>query len=136
MRGIGRFVAFVWHQCRTSWVTAHEDLGPRSPASGLVLFLFVMVFLVGLLLVLLGVDLNRLDLWLDDHAHQLDAVGSALFRLLCGFVLAMCALLVGAALWQRIVTSRKEVEEEDRIGLGAVLVAALIGYFAWFGVVG
>jgi len=136
VRSIGRFVAFVWHQCRTSWVTAHEDLRPRSPASGLVLFLFVMAFLVGLILVLLGVDLNRVDIWLDDHAHQLDAIGSALFRLLCGFVLAMCALLVGGGLWQLFDARRRKVEGHDRIGLGTVLVAVLIGYFAWFGVVG
>ena len=136
MGWIGRFVAYVWHISRTSWATVHEDLRPRSAASGLVLFLFLMFFIIGLILVLLGVDLNSVDLWLDDHAPQFDAVGSAVFRLLCGFIVAMCALLVGGGLWQRFVTPRREVEDGDRIGFGAILVAALIGYFAWFGVVG
>ena len=136
MRWIGRFVAYVWHMSRTSWATVHEDLRPRSAASGLVLFLFLMFFFVGLILVLLGIDLDGVDLWLGDHAHWFDAVGSGLFRLVCGFVLAMSALLVGGGLWQRFVTPRGDVEDEDRIGLGAVLAGALIGYFAWFGVVG
>ncbi len=94
MRWIGRFVAFVWHQSRTSWVTAHEDLRPGSPASGLVLFLFVMFFIAGLILVLFGFDLNAIDLWLDEHGYWLDFAGSWLFRLFCGAILALCACAV------------------------------------------
>jgi hypothetical protein len=84
-------------------------------------------------LVLLGVDLERVDVWLDAQGGWLDAIGSVLFRVLCGFILLMCAVIVVGGLCQRIVPSMRG---EDRIGVVAMLVAILIGYFAWFGVVG
>lgn len=153
MGWIGRFVAFVWHQCRTSWVTAHEDLRPRSPASGLVLFLFVMFFPVGLMLVLLGVDLNAVDLWLDERGHWLDSAGSWLFRLLCGAVLAVCGVMVLVGLWEKFRAQRGHIGDaanlaaettadagdenrEQPVGWGCMILAVIVGYFAWFGVAG
>ena len=155
MRWVGRFVAFVWHQCRTSWFSAHENLRPRSPASGLLLFLFVMFFLVGLVLVLLGFDLNALDLWLDEHGHWLHFVGSWLFRLLCGAILAICVLTVLGGLWQKFMSPRSdeedaasfaerigageedtEADQEQPAGWGCMVLAVIVGYFAWFGVMG
>ena len=133
MRWIGWFLGALWGFSRRSWVSVSENLRPRSPASGLYLFLFLLFFIVGLVLVLLGVDLERVDVWLDAQGGWLDAVGSVLFRVLCGFILLMCAVIVVGGLCQRIVPSMRG---EDRIGVVAMLVAILIGYFAWFGVVG
>ena len=136
MRWIGGFLGALWRFSRRSWVTVHEDLRPRSPASGLYLFLFLLLFIVGLVLVLLGVDLASLDRWLDSHGGLFDAVGSRLFNVFCGAILAVCAIIVGAGLWQRFVAPTREVEEADRFGFGAMIGAALVGYFAWFGMIG
>jgi uncharacterized membrane protein YraQ (UPF0718 family) len=133
MRWIGRFLSGLWGISRRSWVTVDSDLRPRSPASGLYLFLFLLFFIIGLVLVLLGVDLDRLDLWIEAQGGWLDALGSALFRVFCGLILAVCAFAVVGGVAQRIVPS---MQGEDRIGIGMMIGAALVGYFAWFGVVG
>jgi hypothetical protein len=133
MRWIGRFLGALWGFSRRSWVTVHEDLRPRSGASALYLFLFLLFFIVGLVLVLLGVDLDSIDRWFDAHAEWFDAVGSALFRILFGVILAMCGLVIVGGLCQRVVPSMKG---EDRIGVGMMIGALLVGYFAWFGVIG
>ncbi len=136
MRWIGGLLGGLWRFSRRSWISVDEDLRPRSPASGLYLFLFLLLFVVGLVLVLLGVDLASVDRWLDSHADLLDAIGSRLFNVLCGAILAICALIVGAGLWQRFVAPTREVADADRLGFGAMIGAVLVGYFAWFGMTG
>ena len=133
MRWVGGFLGALWRFSRRSWVTVDGDLRPRSPASGLYLFLFLLFFIVGLALVLFGVDLERVDLWIEAQGGWLDALGSALFRLFCGLVLGICAIAIVGGLAQRIVPSMRG---EDRIGIGMMIGAAVIGYFAWFGVAG
>ena len=133
MRWIGWFLGALWRFSRRTWVSVGEGLRPRSPASGLYLFLFLLIFIIGLVLVLLGIDLGEVDLWLEAHGGWLDAVGSALFRILCGLILATCALVIVGSACQRVVPSMRG---EDRIGVGTMIGAALVGYFAWFGVVG
>ena len=80
MRWIGWFLGALWRFSRRSWVTVHEDLRPRSPASGLYLFLFLLFFVIGLVLMLLGVNLGSLDRWLESHAGLLDSIASRLFN--------------------------------------------------------
>lgn len=133
MRWIGWFLGALWRFSRRTWVSVNEDLRARSRVSGLYLFLFLLFFIIGLVLILAGVDLNRLDLWLEAQGGWLDAVGSVLFRLFCGLILAICGVTIVGGVCQRIVPSMKG---EDRIGVGMMIAAALIGYFAWFGVVG
>ena len=133
MRWIGWFLGALWRFSRRSWVTVHEDLRPRSPASGLYLFLFLLFFIIGLVLVLFGVNLASLDRWLDAHGQWFDSIGSALFRIGFGLILAICAIVIVGGLCQRIVPSMKG---EDRIGVGMMIGALLVGDFAWFGVVG
>jgi len=133
MRWIGWFLGALWRFSRRAWVSVTEGLRPRSPASGLYLFLFLLFFVIGLVLVFLGVDLNKLDVWLDAHGHGFDSVGSVLFRLFCGLILALCGIVIVGGVCQRVIPSMKG---EDRIGIGMMIGAALVGYFAWFGVVG
>lgn len=114
----------------------------------LYLYLFLALFVVGSILNLLGFDLARFDLWLDDHADLFDAVGSTLFRVFCGGILALCAFGVLGGLWQKFVAPRArmgdaadfvpdeaatEVPEEEPLGWGCMLVALVVGYFAWVG---
>jgi hypothetical protein len=133
MRWIGGFLGALWRFSHRSWVSVNGDLRPRSPASGLYLFLFLLFFIVGLVLVIAGVDLERADLWIEAQGGWLDALGSALFRVVCGLILAVCAVAIVGGLAQRVVPSMRG---EDRIGVGMMIGAALIGYFAWFGVAG
>ena len=133
MRWMGWFISALWRFSRRTWVSVNEDLRPRSPVSGLYLFLFLLFFIIGLVLMLLGVNLGSLDRWLDSHAGSIDAVGSVLFRALCGFILLMCGVVVVGGVCQRVVPSMKG---EDRIGIGMMIGAVPVGYFAWFGVVG
>jgi uncharacterized BrkB/YihY/UPF0761 family membrane protein len=127
-RWLALLIGALWRFSRSSWIDVGMGLRPRSGASGLVLFLFLIFFLIGLVLVLFGVDLGDLDRWLEAHADTIDAVASFLFRALSGLVLLACALTFAFALLDR--------RNPDRPGCGCLLAAAAIGYFAWFGMTG
>ena len=103
----------------------HEGLRPRSGASALFLFLFLLFFLIGLILVLLGFDLNRVDLWLEARGGWFSAIGDLLFRLVSAAVLLVCLILLGAALYELT---------RGKVRIGLMLASLLIGYFAWIGV--
>jgi len=116
---------------------------------GAYLVLFLALFAVAFVLVVLGVDLARFDLWLDEHAGLFDAVGSRLFRVVCGGILAVCAAAVIGGLWQKFVAPRGRMgdaadfvpespngEEQQPTGWGCMILAVIVGYFAWFGMMG
>ncbi len=124
-------------------------------AGPLYLYLLVGFFALGLLLVVSGFGLDRADRWIDANAGLLDAVGSWLFRIVCGVILALCAGTVVAGIWGKLVSPRGNIgdaadfvadpaanvgevdpEAGRPVGWGAIVVAAIVGYFAWFGVVG
>ena len=125
-----------------------------SAGARVFLYVFLLLFAVGLVLVLLGFDLDKVDLWLDDHADLFDAVGSRLFNVLWGGVLALCLFTVIGRLWQKFVAPRGEmgdaadfvaepvaddefVEEPRKPpGWGCMILAVIVGYFAWFGMTG
>jgi hypothetical protein len=128
----------------------------------LYLIVFGLFFVAGLVLLLLDIDLDRADLWLDDHAELFDAVGSRVFNVLWGVVLALCAVTVLGGLWQKFVGPRSHlgdaadfvvepvadfgvepaaedelVEEPPKpVGWGCMVAALIVGYFAWFGMTG
>lgn len=146
---MGRLTApfrFLWGIARRSWVSIDPELRPRSGASALSLFLFLVFLVVGIVLRALGVELADVDRWVDAQGGWLDASASALFRTLCGLVLLACVGTVVAALAQGVRPGRKARRRSglDAAGPGegtgvdwvAAGVAALIGYFAWFGLVG
>jgi hypothetical protein len=76
----------------------------------------------------LGFSLGDLDRWIDANAGSLDAVASLMFRALCGLILLVCMLTVGIVLFDR--------KGEPRLGWGYAVGALVVGYFAWFGVIG
>ena len=135
-------------------------------AARLCLYLFLLLFVVGLVLVLAGVDLVKVDLWLEDRGEWFDAVGSRLFSVIWGGVFALCIVTVLGGLWQRFVAPRSHMgnaadfvveaeagdglgvdesgadefgvdelvaEKKKPLGWGCMVVAAIVGYFAWFG---
>lgn len=125
LRAIGRFIAFLWGLSKRSWIEVRPDLRPRSGASALLLFLILLFFCIGLVLVLLGFDLNDVDLWLEAHGGWFAAIGMLLFRLFWGFVLLLAAFLVGYAVYDL---------RNGKFRIGMVLSGLVIGYFAWIGV--
>jgi hypothetical protein len=125
---IPRLIAFLWGFSRRSWVDVGMGLRPRSGASALVLFLFLIFALIGLVLILLGFDLGKADRWIDAQGGWLDAAGTFLFRIACGIVLLVCALMAFGFFFNR--------GNPERPGFGCLLAALVIGYFAWFGFTG
>lgn len=127
-RWIAWLTGALWRFSRRSWIDTGTGLRPRSGSSALLLFLFLVFFLIGLLLVLLGFDLGALDALIDAQAGRIDSVASFLFRAVCGLVLLLCLFTVGSAIFDR--------KNPERPGVGCALVAVLVAYFAWFGVAG
>jgi hypothetical protein len=126
-RWIVWLVGALWHFSRRSWIDTGIGLRPRSGASALVLFLFLIFFLIGALLMLLGFDLGDVDRWIDAQGGWLDALGSFLFRAACGLAILLCVGAVLAAIFDR--------KNPEKPGIGCVILALIVGYFAWFGMV-
>ena len=127
-RWIGRLVSGLWSFSRQSYVDVGMGLRPGSHASGLFIFLFLIFFLIGLVLVLLGFDLVEIDNWIETQSGWLDAVGTILFRIVCGLVVLLAGFTVWGAIFNR--------KDPNRPGFGCAIGAIIIGYFAWFGVIG
>jgi hypothetical protein len=127
-RWIAGLTGALWRFSRRSWIDTGLGLRPRSGASALILFLFLIFFLVGLVLMLFGFNIGRLDALIDAQAGRIDAVASFLFRIVCGLVILLCLFTIGTAVFGR--------KNPERPGVGCALVAVLVAYFAWFGVTG
>ena len=125
-RGIGRFISGLWAFSRSGWMGS--DLGLRfgSGAAALYTFLFLLLFLIGLALVLLGFDLGDVDRWLDAQSGWIDAIASLMFRAVCAGILLLCLFMIGSATFGR--------RNPGRPGLGCAFLALIVGYFAWFGI--
>jgi hypothetical protein len=138
MRWIGGFIRGLWQFSRTSWVSVDANLRPRSGASALYLFLFLVFAVVGAILLPLGIDLDTADHWIDAQGGWLDAAGSLIFRMVCAIILVIAAFMVVAGSWQRLIAPRHGEDDvpSDKLGWGAIAAAAFVGYFAWFGVFG
>ena len=121
-------IGALWRFSRRSWIDVGMGLRPRSGSSALVLFPFLVFFLVGLVLLSLGFSIGDLDRWIDANAGSLDAVATLLFRGLCGLVLLGCAGTIAGVLLGR--------NRSDRLGWGYAVGALVVGYFAWFGMIG
>jgi len=126
-RWIAWLVGALWRFSRRSWIDTGMGLRPRSGASALVLFLFLVFFLIGAVLMLLGFNLGDVDRWIDAQGGWLDALGSLLFRAVCGLVILLCVLALLGAIFDR--------KNPEKPGIGCVLLALITGYFAWFGMV-
>jgi len=82
------FIALLWRWGR--FVSA-PGLRFGSGAAQLYGFLYLLFFCVAIVLVLLGLDLEKVDLWLDRQGGWLDAVGTVLFDILIFIIGALCA---------------------------------------------
>jgi hypothetical protein len=127
-RWIAWLIGALWRFSRRSWIDTGMGLRPRSGSSALVLFLFLIFFLIGLVLVLLGFDLGAVDALIDAQAGRIDSVASFLFRALCGLIILLCLFTIGSAILDR--------SNPERPGVGCALAAVVVAYFAWFGVTG
>ena len=124
-RLIRAYVAWAWRFSLRSFLRFAAGYG-RLPA--LFIFLFLILFPVGLLLVLLGFDLGDVDRWLDAHGGLFDALGSLLFQIACGIGLLICLVALGGFLFDR--------GNPERPGFGCAILALVVGYFLWFGMIG
>lgn len=128
LRWIGSLFGGLWRFSRSGWKGGDLGLRIGSGSAALYTFLFVILFLIGLVLVLLGFDLGDVDRWLDSQGSGIEAVASIAFRAVCLGILLLCLFMIGSAIFAR--------KSPDRPGLGCAFVALIVGYFAWFGVVG
>lgn len=116
-------------------MTPFERFRPQSGAAQLVGGLGAVFFVIGLVLVLFGVDLDSVDRWIDRHGGALNAVGNALFRMVC-FVLMLVGVLLAAMPVLHRTTERTSVPPAERAGVGTLLFGLLLAYFSWFGAFG
>lgn len=150
LRGIGRMIAFIWRVCRASWVDVGHGLRPNSLASAAYLFLFAMLFLIGLVLVLLGFDLADVDRWLDRHSGWWELIGTIMLKIFWAALLAGCLVIAGMGIGERlyrlfrwvrpgppmVAPGRAGARPKDVIvGWGFIVTSVVIGYFAVFGLI-
>ena len=125
---------------RTFWDMIRPRLGERRTALGrmsavaaISFFLTVILFIIGFILTLLGVDLGGVDLWLEGHGKGIDALATLAFRLVAGLVLLICVLMIGSGLFGK---RGGDGQGGDKPGIGCMVLLAIIGYFAWIGMTG
>jgi hypothetical protein len=128
LRWIGDLLAYLWRFARGGWLGGDLGLRIGSGSAALYTFLVLVLFLVGLVLVLLGFDLGDVDRWLDSQGSWVEAVADLLFRAVCAGIVLICLFMIGSAVFAR--------RNPDRPGLGCAFLALVVGYFAWFGMVG
>ena len=119
----------------------------RGMLAWIYLCIFVGFFALGLLGLAFGL-LPQLDRWLDANAARLDAAGSLVLNVLWGAVLVVCAFVIAGGLWRRFMAPLGEmgdaadfdpaeggdlVQDTRPAGWGCMVVALILGYFAWFG---
>jgi len=93
-------------------MTPLELFRPRSPGALLVGSIGALFFVIGLAFKAFGIDLGRVDAWIDRQGGLLDAVGSALFRVLCFVVMLIGARMAAMPVLHR-TTERATVGDKD-----------------------
>lgn len=142
---IRQFLDFLWRLVRLFPAAGVQGIRYVSGASILLSFLFFLFFAIGLVLVLFGFDLAKVDLWLDRNGGVLDLIGTILFKVVLAGILLICALVVLSPLldlFDRGDTAstdntrgaRTRQAASSPLGTGcAVLIALAIGYFCFVG---
>lgn len=108
-------------------------LRPFRGAAALYLFLFLVFFLIGAIVLLLGYELGDADRWIDSQAGWLEIVASLLFRGVCALAVLLCVGTIGFGIYFRLFPPREA--EDPPPGWGAMTIALVVGYFAWFGII-
>ena len=104
---------------------------PRSPGALLVGSIGALFFVIGVAFKAFGIDLGRVDAWIERQGGLLAAVGSALFLVL-GFVVMLNEGALAAMPVLHRTTERAAVPPAERAGFGTLIFGLLLGYFAWF----
>lgn len=94
-------VARLWRIADFWRVSPLEGVRTGSPLAGGLLFLFLLFFCVGAILVALGFNFDDVDRWLDAQAGWLDLVGSVIFRVILVVIAIVCAVAIWALLFDR-----------------------------------
>ena len=144
---IGRFFGFLWGLARLFPAAGLEGIRYGSTASVFFSFLVFLFFTIGLVLVLLGFDLDEVDLWLDRNAGTFDLIGTIIWKIMLAGILAICVLVVVAPFLgggseedgRRTLSAaqRREGEQpkESMLRMGCTTLFALaIGYFCYVGI--
>jgi hypothetical protein len=94
-----------------------------------------LFFVVGLVFVLFGGDLGRLDAFIEGQGGWLDAMGSFLLRLV---FLGLFFAGMGFASMPVVhrTMDRAAVPKDERAGIGSLIAGLLLAYFSWIGVFG
>lgn len=127
MRWLGDFIGGMWRGAQFWRISPLEGVRTGSSLAGALMFLVMLFTIIGIILVVLGLDLNEVDRWIDAQGGWLDAVGSVLFRGFVWLVFLFCVLSCGVMIWALFA---------DRESLGS-LWSALLGFLvlvliAWF----
>ena len=122
---MGRFFAWLWEIARY-FPTVGPGIRFGSASSVLLTFLFLVFFLIGLGLVLLGFDLDAVDAWLNRQGGWLALIGTLIFKAILLLVLLVCVVIATSPITDR--------SNKDRPGGCFILVAIAIGYFCVVGV--
>lgn len=96
---IGAFLARLWRVADFWRISPVEGVRTGSSLAGKLMFLVLLFTAIGGVLMLVGFDLDQVDLWLDAQGGWLDAVGSILFRGVVWFFFLVCTLTCAAMLW-------------------------------------
>ena len=134
----------LWAICRGSWVDVGGGLRPGSGASALYLFLFLVFCLAGAVLLALGFDLERVDLWLDGHQTWFELAGAIAFKAVLAVVSLACLVIAAAGVHARLGAMLRpalrrgggapaegaRAARPDTFGWGAISLALVVGYFA------
>lgn len=147
-------IRWLWQASMLLRYPFDSGLRTGSRAAGLYMFLVLLFLVVGVVLVLLGFDLEHVDVWLDAHGSWIDRIASLLFRIFSALVYLLSLAFAGMMLASLLLKLRgqpgevglpnqsAETDENDDAPAGAgslgcgFLVALTIAYFAWFGIVG
>lgn len=130
MRGlfnaIGALIGGMWRTAQFWRISPLAEVRTGSNLAGALMFLVMLFSLIGLILVMLGFDLNEVDLWLEAQGGWLDFVGRILFRGLVWFIFllctAVCIVLVFALFFDR---------ESIKPLWGSFFTFLLMAFFAW-----
>jgi len=123
---LARLIGGIWKLSRNSYVDVGGGLRPGSGAASLLLFLIIIFFLIGLVLVALGFDLNSVDLWLDAQSHWLDLAGRIVIKAMLALLLALCVFIavgggvkIGTRIYGRLVglSDRKPAMDARRAAM-------------------
>jgi hypothetical protein len=125
-RALGAFLSHLWRVANFWRVSPIGEARVGSPLAGGLLFLFLVFASIGLVLMMLGFDLNEVDIWLDAQGGWLDVVGRVLFRGLVWVIFLFCVAACAVMVWS-LFTDRESLKPL----WGSLLTGLFMAFIAW-----